>query len=325
MAEISIILPVYGVERYIQRTLISLFTQTRTSGVEFILVNDATPDNSMVIAREVIANFPNLDIKIIDKPQNEGVAAARQDGLELASGEYILHFDPDDWCTQDMVERLMRLAKERDADIVVCDFWVNTTTHESYVRQLPQRDGHECVDALLQGRLHGSLWSKLVKKSLYQKSGAKFIKGINFMEDQLIMVKLFSCAERVVFIEKAFVHYMQNEGSIVATCSDSKLMNALDVVKHIDKYFEERGLVERFKVAMESKRATTKLFVLRFCHKDQQVKYLEQIPKLGKYGSLPQSGRLALKMAEDGRLKLFNQILTIDKFIKTLKHRIERY
>lgn len=82
--DISVIVPIYGVEKYIEKSLRSLFSQTKTDGVEFILVNDCTPDRTMEVAREVIADFPTLDIKIVDHEVNRGVAAARQTGLDTA-------------------------------------------------------------------------------------------------------------------------------------------------------------------------------------------------------------------------------------------------
>ncbi len=120
--DISVIVPIYGVEKYIAESLRSLFSQTKTDGVEFILVNDCTKDRSIEIAREVISDFPTLDIKIIEHEVNGGVAVTRQTGLDTATGRYTIHFDPDDWCEPNMLEELYNKAIETNADVVISDY-----------------------------------------------------------------------------------------------------------------------------------------------------------------------------------------------------------
>ncbi len=117
---VSIIVPIYNVEKYIERCAVSLFEQD-FEDIEYIFVNDCTPDNSIQILEEVIEKYPNRksNVKIIHYKANKGLGSARKTGLEQATGEYVLHIDSDDWVELDMVLCLYNKAIETDADIVI--------------------------------------------------------------------------------------------------------------------------------------------------------------------------------------------------------------
>ena len=122
---ISVIVPVYGVEKYIIRCVKSIFRQTMTERVEFIFVNDCTTDRSMELLADIIGDYPQLSSRviIINHPRNRGLAVARQTGLEAARGEYILHLDSDDFFEPDMLEVLYQAALTGNSDVVVSDFF----------------------------------------------------------------------------------------------------------------------------------------------------------------------------------------------------------
>ena len=105
---ISVIIPIYGVEKYIDRCAESLFKQTMTDNVEFIFVNDATKDNSIGVLLDVISKYPQLksQIRIINHNKNKGLPSARNTGLAVARGEYIVHIDGDDYIEPTMMEDL---------------------------------------------------------------------------------------------------------------------------------------------------------------------------------------------------------------------------
>ncbi|MBD5421701.1 MAG: glycosyltransferase family 2 protein, partial [Bacteroides sp.] len=122
---ISVIVPVYGVEKYIERCVRSLFSQTMTEGVEFIFINDCTKDRSIELLTGIISEYPQLSpqVKIIHHPRNRGLAVARQTGLDAAQGEYILHLDSDDYFESDMLEMMYETAMANNSDVVVSDFF----------------------------------------------------------------------------------------------------------------------------------------------------------------------------------------------------------
>ena len=106
--KVSVCIPVFGVEKYIERCARSLFEQTMQKGIEFIFVNDCTPDRSIEILRQVLEEYPHRHpwVKIIDHTQNNGVGKTRRIAIENASGAYIIHCDPDDWVDKDFYEKI---------------------------------------------------------------------------------------------------------------------------------------------------------------------------------------------------------------------------
>lgn len=116
------IVPVYNVAPYIEKCARSLLEQT-LENMEIIFVDDKTPDNSIEIINSLLDNYPSRksQTKIIHKRKNEGLAAARKDGILAATGEYIIHCDSDDWADTTLYRTLYEKAKETGADIVICD------------------------------------------------------------------------------------------------------------------------------------------------------------------------------------------------------------
>ena len=119
MTKVSVIIPVYGVEKYIARCAHSLFSQTMREGIEFIFIDDCTPDRSIDILCEVLEQYPHrkAQTRIVKMPTNSGLPAVRRHGIQLAKGDYIIHCDSDDWVDIRMYETMYRKAMEENADI----------------------------------------------------------------------------------------------------------------------------------------------------------------------------------------------------------------
>ena len=124
--KISVCVPIYNVEKYFEQCLESLFTQTMLDGVEFVFVNDCTPDSSMIILQRTLQKYPALreQVVIYNHEQNRGLAAARNTALELSHGEYIIHVDSDDWVEPNYLEELYTTITGNDADIAICNCYV---------------------------------------------------------------------------------------------------------------------------------------------------------------------------------------------------------
>ena len=203
---ISVIVPVYNAEGYIHRCVDSLLQQTY-SNFEIVLVDDGSPDGSGAICDEYARK--DSRVKVFHK-ENGGVASARQLGIDNAKGEYTIHADPDDWVEPTMLEQLCNKAKAADADMVICDFWVDCEKQNIYRTQQPTSNSADAVlDDLLFNRMHGSLWNKLIKRDCYSKFKVSFVAGLNYCEDYLVCVKLLQRGIKVAYLNKAFYHYDQ--------------------------------------------------------------------------------------------------------------------
>ena len=212
--KISVIIPVYGVEKYIERCAVSLFEQTMDD-IEYLFINDCTKDNSISILKEVLERYPNRkeQTKIIDMPQNSGQAAVRKYGIELATGEYIIHCDSDDWVEVEMYKSMYDKAIEANADIVTCDYNISESPlNFKYIHCNIPLDKEKFINGILEGSIPGFLWNKLIKASLHEK--ILFYPKDNFTEDMVITIQVAYYAKRIANINRGFYHYYSNPESI---------------------------------------------------------------------------------------------------------------
>jgi glycosyltransferase involved in cell wall biosynthesis len=212
MIKVSIIIPVYNASDTIEHMLDSILIQS-LKDFEVLMIDDGSTDESGRILDEYSAK--DVRFKVFHK-QNEGVAMARQLGIELANGEYCIHADADDWMEANMLEELYTKAKTEGSDVVIADYFINDNKNERLCRQQPTSlVPQQVLQNMFENRIFGSLWHKLIRTELYRKYDAKFFKGINHCEDLLIWVQLLQHPEvKVSYLPKAFYHYVVNDNSI---------------------------------------------------------------------------------------------------------------
>lgn len=209
--KITIISPIYNAEPYIVRCLDSILAQTHKDW-ELILINDGSLDRSGIICDKYAATDSRI---VVVHKKNEGVSAARQTGLDIARGEYVIHVDPDDWIEPTMLQELYAKAISEDADVVICDYYVDTKGKTSLVKQQPSALNSKTILKELFQQLHGSCCNKLVRRACYNKFNIHFPKGINYCEDLLTWIQMFQQDElRITYLPKAFYHYVQHKNSI---------------------------------------------------------------------------------------------------------------
>lgn len=267
---ISVITPIYNVEKFISRCAQSLMEQT-LADVEYIFVDDATPDDSIKVLQGIINQYPDRknQYRIIHHKQNLGLPAARNTGLAVAQGEYIFHCDSDDFVEPNMLEQLYRKAIETDADIVWCDWWLSFAKNERYMKQPEYPTAIEALKGMLSGVMKFNVWNKLIRRSLYAENGITFPAGYGMGEDMTIM-RLFARASKVAYLPKAFYHYVQqNNGAFCKTFSEKHLS---DVRHNVSMVTEDlRGL---FGSTLDQELAFFKLDVkFPFLISDDPAKY----------------------------------------------------
>lgn len=225
MPEVSIIIPVYNVEQYIERCARSLFEQTETD-LEFIFVNDCTPDSSMQILNDVIKDYPSRKnhIKILENEKNLGVAETRFKGIMEASGEYIIHCDSDDWVDRDMYRILYEKAKAENLDIVWCDFYRTDGITNKYDKQNTLQEKSYVLKNILIAKKMGSLCNHLVKHSLLLEH--QYIEPISsFMEDVVLLVQYFYYSNKIGYVNQPLYYYYENIESISNSDTKDKTLN----------------------------------------------------------------------------------------------------
>ncbi|MDD6001259.1 MAG: glycosyltransferase [Bacteroidales bacterium] len=229
---VSVIIPIYGVEKYIERCAISLFEQT-LDNIEFIFVNDCTQDNSIQILNKVIEQYPNVSnkITIINHKENLGLPQARRTGLLNAKGEYIAHCDSDDYIHKNMYSLMYQYAKGNDYDLIFCDFNItdNNTCYEKKYFPNAFEDKKQLYYALFQGGGAHAVWGTMCKKEVYNK-GILFPTA-NMGEDYVIVTQLIYYATKIGYLQKALYYYCQNSNSMMNNSEPNKKIKFAEQLK----------------------------------------------------------------------------------------------
>lgn len=241
---ISVIVPIYNVEKYIERCARSIFEQTYQN-LEIIFIDDCTPDKSIMILKNILEDYPDREgqTRIITHEQNRGLAAARLSGIKSSHGKYILQVDSDDYIAYNMIEQMCDEAELKDADITVCDFnivYPNKICHQSLVIPL---DHIEFMNKVLTGEIHSSVCNKLIRRSLYIKNNVYPTEGLNQLEDLSVMYKLLYFASRITYISKPLYFYsMENPNSYTRIKMDEKKQtNCLQIIQQMDDFRQQNG------------------------------------------------------------------------------------
>ncbi len=211
--KVSVIIPLYGVEAFVEKCAASLMRQTLHE-VQFVFVDDAAKDRSVEVLEETLKKFLHRqgDVKVVRHEQNLGLPAARNSGLLEAEGEYIFHCDGDDFVEPEMLEQLYAFAKSHDLDAVWCDWFLSYAQSERRMTQPALANAEEAVKAMLSGGMKYNVWNKLIRRSVYERSGISFPAGYGMGEDMTV-IRLFARCRSVGYLPKAFYHYVKTNAT----------------------------------------------------------------------------------------------------------------
>ena len=235
MSKVSIIVPIYGVEKYIEECARTVLGQTWPD-IEFIFVDDHTPDNSIDLLESLIdREFAHLKdrVKIIRKPVNEGLPQARKTGVGAATGDYIMHVDSDDWIEMDAVEKLVMKADETGADVVY--FFARKEFEDGRSRVITDKDfetPQDFADAVLVHDAHPSVAMKFWRRSLFTPE--IFFPRFGQAEDIVQSLQLLDRASKAVRLPEPLYHYRRTNSDAMSRKNRSKrkaqqLRNYLDL------------------------------------------------------------------------------------------------
>ncbi|MDE5955158.1 MAG: glycosyltransferase family 2 protein [Bacteroidales bacterium] len=205
----SVIVPIYGVEKYIAECAESLFSQTYDN-IQFIFVNDGTKDASMQILGDLIkTKYQDLESRIvIVNKENGGLPAARKTGMEYAEGDYILHVDSDDWLETNAFELLAAEVEKTGSDIIYFDFYKEYRSYSKLdkEREYSAADRHRFISDMFNYNAYGYVWNKCTKRSLYENNVIYF-PPYPMHEDIYLMSQLICYAESISHLHKGLYHY----------------------------------------------------------------------------------------------------------------------
>lgn len=243
--KLSVIIPIYNVEPYIDRCVRMLLGQD-VPDVEYIFVDDGSPDGSIEKACRVAKEYPaSLErVKILCHETNRGLPAARNTGMGAATGDYVFHVDSDDYLEAGALTKMIDAIRLSDADIIYTDWCLTFPKSQRIMREPECATPEEALRHLLHGTMKHNVWNKLVRRSLYTENGITFPEGYGMGED-MTMVILFACAKTVKHLSEPLYHYMrENENAFTAHPSEqsynSLRHNAMRIVNFLgDKVSED--------------------------------------------------------------------------------------
>lgn len=270
---ISVIVPVYNVEKYLRRCLDSIINQTYRN-IEIILIDDGSTDGSEKICNEYVKKDKRAKVFIQD---NMGVSSARNVGLKKAKGKYIAFVDSDDCIDVDYLRKLYSLIKNESGDVSIVGQKIIYEMDGNKCRARAERDATESVETfsgaeatelmLYQKKINSSLWGKLFRKELFDD--VNFPNGM-VHEDLLALYYIFKKAKRIILSDKILYFYYSRQGSLLnGKQFDRHTMDILEIMKMIEQDILKTR--KNLLPAMESRRLNAELFVIR------------QIPKSAEY------------------------------------------
>lgn len=303
--KISVIVPVYNTSKYLKKCLNSIIKQS-LKAIEIICINDGSTDESLKILEEYL----KLDdrIKIITQT-NKGLSSARNRGIEIARGEYILHIDSDDWIDEGYFEKVYLAAKKSNADIVITDFYYSTLGRETYAKDNTSKkeiDKIECINNifLLEGK--PTVWNKLIRTELYKKNNIRHPLNINLGEDLATIPLLIYNSNKIIKVNEAYYHYVYNDNSITKEVKLDKIFQLLETLKINEKFFK--------------KEVNINIYELKIHHLSGWIFKNKELYKNRKYNVVLEEYLEAIKYCDLQKIK-FKKLKIYGKILKIINNR----
>ena len=241
MPKVSVIVPIYNVEKYLEKCINSLLSQT-LEDIQIILVNDGSKDNSGNIAKECEKNNKNRIIYV--EKENGGLSDARNYGLKYATGDFIAFLDSDDYIEKNAYEEMYNKAIEENADYVECDFIWEFPNKIRVDKQYPYKNKKEMLSFV-----RVVAWNKLIKRQLITDNNLEFPKGLRY-EDVEFTYKLIPFINKFAYVDKPFIHYVQREGSI-ANVQNERTAEIFTVLDNVIEFYKKNNIYEKYRDELE--------------------------------------------------------------------------
>ena len=238
MHKISVVIPIYKVEQYIEKCCRSLFEQT-LDDIEYVFVDDCSPDRSVDILLKTLKEYPNRieNVKILHNTENLGVSLSRQKGIDATTGEYLIHCDSDDWVDITAYDKMYNYARTNLLDIVSCDYYKVDEFGLTHRRQEPNDD--DIIKLLLLSKKQGTLCNRLVKSSIVKNPDIIYPLA-NMAEDLALVVQYHFYARAYDELQEPLYYYNSNPKSITYFEDKEKLINQANEIS------KNKQLIESF-------------------------------------------------------------------------------
>lgn len=245
MIDVSVIVPVYNVEKYLDKCLDSVVNQT-FNNYEIIIINDGSPDNSEAIIKKFLKKYPQK-IKYYKK-ENGGLSDARNMGILKSSGKYLMFVDSDDYIAEDMIEKLYNCIQTQNSDLAICNF-IRINPAGKEIKNYNYNPG--ATNLIDNKRIllnQPTACNKMYKKELFNIM--RFDVG-KYYEDLRLISKLYLLCNKISFIDDFCYYYIERTNSIMKDINVEKNLEIIDAIKSIKSFYEQENKYEAFKDEIE--------------------------------------------------------------------------
>lgn len=264
--KVTICVPVYGVEKYIERCARSLFEQTYEA-LDYVFVDDCSKDGSITVLQRVVDDYPQRKpfVRIVRHDRNRGLAAARRTAVEQSTGDYILQVDSDDYLSLDAVSLLVQQVEKTEADIVSAGLNVISATHTNYWPDHVPDDKDAYARLLLIRKCIQGIVGKLIRRSLITEHQLFPPEGLNMAEDYVVMPRVAYFARRVAKVDAPLYNYVKyNPDSYTTALSRRGIDCTVEALSVLEIFFRQVGNASYYADAIDLAKLYNKvtLFIL---------------------------------------------------------------
>lgn len=298
---VSIIVPIYNIQNYVEKCIESLIFQ-KYNNIEIILINDGSTDNSKKLCEKYV---DNKKVFLYNK-SNGGLSDARNYGLKVAKGKYIIFVDGDDYVKTNFVEDLYQSISENKSEVAICEY-SEVTDNNKYIRTVKLNEpvnkkeitGRELLHYFYKpgGVINQVVWNKIYKKELFNT--IKFAKG-KYYEDGYIIAPLYWDVKKISFVRRSLYNYVQRENSIMHTClSKKKIEDAEGTYKYRLDFFKNREK-DLYNLAADDYKNWILSFTTNYLLRNRDNRYIKHLQKeYNKYSSLGYKHNLKNKIVNN--------------------------
>ena len=288
--DVSVIVPVYNVEKYVEKCLTSLLNQDCGCSYEIVVIDDGSKDGSSAIVDSIAEGS---DIIRVFRQRNSGVSAARNNGLSYARGKYVIFVDSDDYVEPNYISALYHAAEDNGAQIACCNYRrVNDEGTVNIGCFLKHRCGVFSSELMLGDLLEditvrSYVWNKIYLRSLFTDNNIGFPIGLTFFEDGIVMSKLFRRAEKIAVIKDELYNYVNHSGSVTGSIKSSSVEDYVRAYGEIRRFLEEENIYNDyrhiFKGLGRKTAATVFVMLLRCKVNEPELNVSETYGRLSRY------------------------------------------
>lgn len=317
---VSILIPIYKVEKHIEQCVLSILHQTINEDVEIIFVNDCTPDNSIEVLNDTLKNNPpksNFHIEIIEHDKNRGQSAARNTALNHAKGTYIIFIDSDDYIDSKMIEKMYHKAIKSSASIVMVDLIKEYKGYQSFIKAPYNKNKHIILSSLIRGE---SIYmcNKLILRALFTDNRLTFKEGYNISEDYAIIIPLCFHANKIEYVPEVYYHYIQyNESATTKRDYTQQDIDSIIYSTEILLNFIAKHKISGFEKDIMFRQLITRSWCMTYSTGEKRKQYACLYPEINKHAfkliklSKGKQAKILLYFVAKGYVKVFSFLLAL--------------